>query len=135
MNDLSPLETKLEPSHIGAGIVVTGRIETSGDLVIDGQIVGDLRCGTLVVGEGGVVSGDLQAVRTKVAGTIDGTVSTRDLAIEATGSVSGEIAYARLRVANGGLIKGRLTCAGDKDSAADPVPLDMVGVFPRRGPK
>ena len=96
-------------SVIGADIVVTGNIEASVDLHLEGKVVGDVRCATLILGETSAVTGRIFATRVKVSGTVEGAIDTKDLAIEATARVSGEISYERIRVSNGGVIEGRVT--------------------------
>jgi len=99
-----------EPFSVGAEITITGNIEAAGDLHIEGHVVGDVRCETLILGEFSKISGSIQADRIRVAGTVEGRIETRDLAVEATGLVTGEITYGRLRVANGASVEGRLKC-------------------------
>src|SRR3712207_994840 len=94
-------------SVIGADITITGDIEASVDLHIEGRVMGDVRCATLILGETSRISGGIHADRVRVAGTVEGSIETRDLAVEATGRVSGEIVYGRLRVANGANMEGR----------------------------
>jgi cytoskeletal protein CcmA (bactofilin family) len=100
---------KAQMSVIGADIVVTGNIEASVDLHIEGQVIGDVRCATLILGENSSVQGRIYAARVKVSGTVDGAIETKDLAIEAAARVTGDVTYERLRVANGGLIEGSMT--------------------------
>ena len=97
-------------SVIGADITITGNIEASVDLHIEGRVKGDVRCATLILGENSSVNGSIYADRVRVSGTVDGSVETRDLAIEATARVTGDVTYARLRVANGGVIEGQMKC-------------------------
>lgn len=93
---------------IGGGVVITGDVACVGELQIGGQIIGDVKCGTLFVDEGGEIKGDVQAERLRLSGTIDGTVDTGDLAIESTGHAIGNITYERLKVNAGGVIDGTL---------------------------
>jgi cytoskeletal protein CcmA (bactofilin family) len=97
-------------SVIGADITITGNLEASVDLHIEGRVVGDVRCATLILGETSRINGGIQAERVRVAGTVEGAIETRDLAVEATGRVTGEVVYGRLRVANGAVIEGKLKC-------------------------
>lgn len=106
-------------SVIGADITITGNIEASVDLNIEGRVIGDVRCATLILGETSNISGSIQAERVRVAGTVDGAIETRDLAIEATARVAGEIVYGRLRVASGASIEGKLKCNPPAETAAD----------------
>ena len=97
-------------SVIGADITITGNLEASVDLHIEGRVLGDVRCATLILGETSRINGTIQAERVRVAGTVEGAIETRDLAIEASGRVTGELTYGRLRVANGAVIEGTLKC-------------------------
>lgn len=110
MEDAEKLDDVDQPhmSVIGADILVTGNIEASADLHIEGRVIGDVRCATLVLGEASTVKGSIYADRVRVSGTVDGSVETKDLAIEATARVIGDVIYNRLRVANGGVIQGNL---------------------------
>ncbi len=95
-------------SVIGADILVTGNIEAQVDLQIEGRIVGDVRCATLIMGERSSVCGSIYAQRVRVAGNVEGSVETIDLAIEAGARVKGDVTYSRLRIANGGLVEGSM---------------------------
>ncbi len=99
---------KNQMSVIGADIVITGNIEASVDLHIEGRVNGDVRCATLILGESSAINGSIYADRVRVAGTIDGAIETKDLAIEATARVTADILYDRLKVANGGIVEGHL---------------------------
>ena len=112
-------------SVIGADITITGNIEASVDLHIEGRVVGDVRCATLILGESSKISGGIQATRVRVSGTVEGAIETRDLAIEATARVTGEITYGRLRVASGAVIEGTMKCNPPAE-ASDEAKLKIV---------
>jgi cytoskeletal protein CcmA (bactofilin family) len=105
-------------SVIGADIVITGNIEATVDLHIEGRIEGDVRCATLVLGDNSTIKGSVFAERVRIAGTVYGSVDTKDLAIESTARVTGDVTYERLRVASGGMIEGNLKC---KEAGVDPL--------------
>lgn len=112
-------------SVIGADITITGNIEASVDLHIEGRVKGDVRCATLILGESSTVSGSIYADRVRVSGMVEGSVETKDLAIEATARVTGDIVYSRLRVANGGVIEGQMKCK-PSDEVVDTGKLKLV---------
>ena len=116
-------------SVIGADITITGNIEASVDLHIEGRVIGDVRCSTLILGESSKINGGIQAGRVRVAGSVEGAIETRDLAIEATARVTGEITYGRLRVANGAVVEGTMKCNPPAEAAADPK-LKLVDAKP-----
>jgi cytoskeletal protein CcmA (bactofilin family) len=119
-------------SVIGADITITGNIEASVDLHIEGRVVGDVRCSTLILGESSKVSGGIQAARVRVAGTVEGSIETRDLAVEATAKVMGEINYGRLRVASGAVIEGTMKCNPPVEAPAE---AKLKIVAPKADPK
>lgn len=102
-------EPGTEVSVIGDGIAVHGNIEASVDLQIQGKVIGDVRCGTLLLGERGEINGNVRADRVRVAGSIEGSIETTDLAVEATARVTGDVSYTRIRIANGATVQGRMT--------------------------
>lgn len=95
-------------SVIGADILITGNIEAEVDLHIEGRVVGDVRCATLILGERSSVAGNIFAQRVRVSGQVEGAIETIDLAIESGARVRGDISYSRLRIANGGIVSGKL---------------------------
>ena len=48
---------------INSGVNVKGNLETDGELHIDGQIVGNVSCGHLVIGKDGAIRGETGGVR------------------------------------------------------------------------
>lgn len=124
-DDADAREVK-QMSVIGADITITGNIEATVDLHIEGRVKGDVRCATLILGESSTVVGSIYADRVRVSGSVDGSVDTKDLAIEATARVVGDIVYSRLRVANGGVIDGTMKSKPIDDSAADAAKLKLV---------
>lgn len=113
-------------SHIGPDIVITGNIEAVVDLNIEGKVIGDVRCATLILEESSSVNGNIYAARVKVSGTVEGSIDTKDLVIEGNARVSGEITYERLRVTAGGVIAGNVSRripegTGHDDSRSEPV--------------
>jgi len=116
----------VDVSVIGAGITVTGNIEASVDLQIQGKVTGDVHCATLLLGEGSEIRGNVVADRVRVAGAVDGSIETKDLAIEASARVTGDITYSRIRIANGGIVHGQMNYRKSEDEAAEGAHLRLV---------
>jgi cytoskeletal protein CcmA (bactofilin family) len=106
---------------IGPDIKIIGSIEASADLMVEGRVEGDVRCRNLLLGESGSIKGKVFCDRARVSGTVDGSIDTGDLGIEATGVVTGEASYTRLKVAIGGVIEGHM-----KSKAAPEQKLKLV---------
>lgn len=103
-------------SVLGPDVGVTGDIDTDSDLHVDGTILGDVRCGTLVQTVSGKITGAVCARSARIAGTIEGSVSVDDLVIEASARVAGDIAYATIAIEAGAKVEGALTRALAEDA-------------------
>jgi cytoskeletal protein CcmA (bactofilin family) len=96
-------------SIIGAEMVVSGDVTTRGQVHVDGRVDGNVRCETLVQGEGGTIAGNITAESAHISGLVDGMVSARIVTMEPTGRITGDVTYETLSIAAGGAIEGRLT--------------------------
>lgn len=95
-------------SVIGQDVVLTGNIAASADLHVDGRIEGDVQCSTLVQGTESRIAGNVAAETARLAGTIEGTVSVRQLTVERTARITGDVEYESLSMENGATIDGHL---------------------------
>ena len=106
-------------SFIGPEVTVTGNVSTPGALHIDGNVTGDVRCGTLTQGEGGAVRGNIVAAEARLAGLIDGAVEAASLTLEASARITGDVLYETLAVAAGAEVEGRFRRRrSERDGAA-----------------
>ncbi|HVX52263.1 MAG TPA: polymer-forming cytoskeletal protein [Chitinophagaceae bacterium] len=75
-------ETQLpgKTSIIGAGMLINGQVTSEGDIRIDGHLTGTVKSSSkLVVGEDGLVEGDVIAYQVDVTGKITGNIIVKDL--------------------------------------------------------
>lgn len=93
---------------IGRSAVVHGDLKAEGAFRIDGTIEGSVESASaVVIGEGGVIRGNVTASEVVVAGQVVGNVtSAKHLDIVATGKVEGDIEAASVRVETGGVFRG-----------------------------
>jgi cytoskeletal protein CcmA (bactofilin family) len=102
-------------SFIGGEVTISGNVSGQGDLHLDGTIEGDLACNTLILGPGGRVKGNIQAAKATLAGAVDGTVDARDLVVEKSARVRGDLSYESVSIETGAQVDGRLTQRGGGD--------------------
>lgn len=93
-------------SIIGADVTVTGNLQASVDLHIDGRIEGDVRCASLVQGGSSVVAGAIIAETARLAGTVEGSIEATDLVIEASARIIGDVTYENIRIEQGAHVEG-----------------------------
>ncbi|MXO75470.1 polymer-forming cytoskeletal protein [Altererythrobacter aerius] len=95
-------------SVIGSDVVITGDVSASADLHVDGRIEGDIRCASLVQGEGSHIEGAVSAESARLAGSVSGSISARELVILKTARIHGDVHYDALTIEQGADVEGRL---------------------------
>lgn len=97
---------KLE-TIIGPGTEMEGNIRTTESLRVDGKIKGGIHAESVMIGENGVVLGDISAARVSIAGKVKGNVSAAQvLELMPTGHVLGDIRSHKLIIADGATFEG-----------------------------
>ena len=93
---------------ISRGTVIEGKISTTGDIRVEGKVVGTVTCkAKLVVGKDGSVDGFVDANNAIIAGTVVGEVVCRGLLqLEKDATVTGDIYTQRLVVQDGANFSG-----------------------------
>ncbi len=104
---LSPQNGKLV-SLIGEGISIEGTVDFgNGALRLDGRFKGKIvGTGTLLVGEKGLLQGELNAGTLIVGGCVKGKVIVSHTYIAAKGKVLGTLQTAQLVIEEGGILDG-----------------------------
>jgi cytoskeletal protein CcmA (bactofilin family) len=96
-------------SIIGGDVVISGNVEASVDLHIDGKVEGDISCAALVQGSDSRIKGHVSAKSARIGGLIEGSISADELVIESTARITGDVSYDVISIATGGQIDGRMS--------------------------
>lgn len=96
-------------SFFGSDVTVSGDVASPGQVHVDGRVDGDVRCDTLIQGEGGTIAGHITCDTVHLAGLVDGAVQARVVTLEPTARVTGDVTYETLSISAGATIEGRLT--------------------------
>ncbi|WP_086606926.1 bactofilin family protein [Erythrobacter donghaensis] len=94
-------------SVIGADVVITGNISATADLHIDGTVEGDITCASLVQGEKSEIRGAITAESARMAGTVNGSITARELVILKSARIEGDVHYDALTIEQGAQVDGR----------------------------
>lgn len=100
-------------SVVAAGAVISGSLSSPGDVHIEGIVIGDVRCDTLVVGKNGEVKGNVISEIATIRGKVSGDVRARMIQLATTGSIDGDLTHAILIIEEGGQFEGRSKRSAD----------------------
>jgi cytoskeletal protein CcmA (bactofilin family) len=94
---------------IGEGYIFTGEVQGSSVIRIEGKVIGNVNVeGGVVLGEKGVVEGDIITKSAIIYGIVKGNVKSTHLEIKKTGNVNGDIMTNTLEIEIGAQYNGKL---------------------------
>ena len=96
---------------IGEGSVLKGNLSSSGNVRLEGKVIGDLSSSSKVAcGETSVVDGNVVAENAEIAGKVTGKVTVDELLIlKSTASIHGDISTSNLIIESGANFNGACT--------------------------
>lgn len=136
-------------SVIGPGMEIVGDIKCDGTVRVEGRVEGSIKATkSVVIGKGGVISGDIETQDVVIAGTVNGTVvGASRVELQETCKVQGDIRSRRIKLEEGGRVEGRLhmgadavarpssTGSGGKRSEVETASSDRAPTFATGGQK
>lgn len=103
---------------ISEGCKFEGNLSSPSTTKIEGHIVGNLRGESgIIIGEKGVVEGNVNAVDVVVYGTVKGNIKSHKLEIKKTGSLDGDITVEELVTESGCRFNGSCKMGDDKSKS------------------
>jgi cytoskeletal protein CcmA (bactofilin family) len=126
----------LEPANRQIDTIIAQHCKLEGNLIsensvkVDGTILGALRCqGRAIIGETGLVKGDVHSADLLVIGKLEGNVFAENLHLHPSACIIGDISTQNLQVDQGARYSGTVTmreqAAGS--TAALPAPAASSG--------
>jgi cytoskeletal protein CcmA (bactofilin family) len=107
-------------SVFGADIRITGNVEASAELHVEGRIEGDVACSSLVQGASSEIVGAVGAETARIAGTVRGTITVRELVVLKTARIIGDVHYDALTIEQGAQVDGRFAPRATGGASSDP---------------
>ena len=95
------------PSIFAGDILITGNIQSAGEIQIDGKVEGDIKCISLIIGENADVSGGVVAEDVVVRGKVNGSIRGVRVTLEATSEVEGDVYHKTLAIEQGAYFEGK----------------------------
>ncbi|MEX1132011.1 MAG: polymer-forming cytoskeletal protein [Flavobacteriales bacterium] len=112
-------------NSIMEGTSIEGEIKSDSNLRIDGRVKGTINVrGRLIVGQSGVIEGEVTCQSSDIEGTVLGKVNCQDLlSLKATAKLHGDINTKKLAIEPGAIFTGNCSMAGGVVKEMDPARL------------
>jgi cytoskeletal protein CcmA (bactofilin family) len=124
----TPIPTPTKAGAIMASVIskalkITGELESTEDIQIDGQIEGDVRGVGVKIGQNAKVKGTVYGDEVELAGTVEGKIEAKKVLLAGTARITGDIWHQDIKVESGAYINGNLKPElGKSDTKSAPKP-------------
>jgi cytoskeletal protein CcmA (bactofilin family) len=104
-----PDPDEAESAFIGQGTVLSGKVVSTKPLIVDGTIHGNVDCSTtIIVGETGVIIGELRSPVARINGRVFGNIhAPKNVALLGQANIQGDIFTGSLHVEPSVIFNGR----------------------------
>ena len=94
---------------IGKDTVIKGDIESCGDIRVDGKLIGSLKSnGKIVIGQTGIIEGDITCKQADISGVVKGILKCEELtALKSTSKVEIDLITKQLLIEVGAVFTGK----------------------------
>jgi cytoskeletal protein CcmA (bactofilin family) len=99
--------SKMVPSIIGEDLTIIGNVSSKGEIQVDGEIQGDIHCGSLLLGDRSQVMGSVIAEDVVVRGKVIGSIRGLRVTLQAQSHVEGDIFHQSLAIEQGAYFEGK----------------------------
>ncbi|MEX0643908.1 MAG: polymer-forming cytoskeletal protein [Parvularculaceae bacterium] len=106
------------PSIISADVVMRGNINSAGEIQFDGTLEGDIKAGSLIIGEKASVKGEIVCESVMVRGRVEGGIRAKAVSLASTAHIQGDILHSSLSVESGAHFEGNCRHSDDPLSEA-----------------
>ncbi len=93
-------------SVISKALKITGQLESTEDIQIEGEVEGDVRAATVKVGTNARIKGTVYGDEVELSGKVDGKIEARKVVLTSTAHMSGDVIHQDLRIDSGAHVDG-----------------------------
>lgn len=99
---------------VGAGTTITGNIESTGDIRIDGVLKGNLKAkAKVIIGTDGIVEGDIEGQHADIMGRVTGKIKVMELLyLHGSSMLNGDIYAGKLQIEPTAVFNGKCNMNG-----------------------
>ena len=95
-------------SVISKALKITGQLESTEDIQIDGQVEGDVRGVGVKIGQNAKVKGTVYGDEVELAGTVEGKIESKKVILTGTARMTGDIVHQDIKIESGAYVSGSL---------------------------
>ena len=95
-------------SVISKALKITGQLESTEDIQIDGEIDGDVRGVGVKIGQNAKVKGTVYGDEVELAGAVEGKIEAKKVILTGTARITGDILHQDIKIDSGAFISGSL---------------------------
>ena len=117
----TPVEAAPKPKSgaretvISNDLTIQGNVSSEGIVRLEGTIIGDMNCASLVVENDGAIAGNISADEVKVHGRVEGTVHGKNVMLHSSAFVEGDIYHQGIGIEMGTQYDGRIKWVKDAE--------------------
>ncbi|WDI32000.1 polymer-forming cytoskeletal protein [Hyphococcus flavus] len=110
------------PSIISSDVILHGNINSAGEIQLDGTLEGDIKAGSLIIGDKASVKGEVICETVTVRGRVEGGIRAKSVSLASSAHIQGDILHSSLSVETGAHFEGNCRHSDDplsESSASD----------------
>lgn len=94
------------PSLISKALKITGQLESSEDIQIEGEVDGDVRAVVVRVGANAKIKGTVYGEEVELAGSVEGKIEARKVVLTSSAHMAGDVVHQDITIHSGAYIFG-----------------------------
>lgn len=118
-------------SVISKALKITGQLESTEDIRIDGEVNGDVRAVSVTVGSNARVKGNVYGDSVELAGTVEGKIEAKKVVLNSTARMTGDVVHQDIKIESGAYIDGHLKPEFGKEPKSAPKPVSIARDVPK----
>jgi cytoskeletal protein CcmA (bactofilin family) len=95
-------------SVISKALRITGQLESTEDIQIEGHVEGDVRAVSVKVGSDAKVKGTVYGDEVELAGSVEGKIEARKVILTGSARMAGDVVHQDITIQSGAYIEGHL---------------------------
>jgi cytoskeletal protein CcmA (bactofilin family) len=105
-------------SVISKALKITGQLESTEDIHIEGEVDGDVRGVAVKVGNNAKVKGTVYGNEVEVSGVVDGKIEAKKVVLTSTARMTGDVVHQDITIQSGAFMDGHCKPEYGKTQAA-----------------